>query len=101
MSTTKTTLISEEFEVYGKVQGVFFRKFTVQQGQKLGLRGWCMNTNRGTVSGVLEGDAEMVEAMKQWLQNVGSPQSKIERAEFRNQRVINAFTFKDFSVRHQ
>jgi hypothetical protein len=30
-------------------QGVFFRAYTVQQGQRLGLVGWCANTSRRTV----------------------------------------------------
>ena len=32
------------FEVFGKVQGVFFRKYTKQQAQALGVTGWCRNT---------------------------------------------------------
>ena len=31
-------------QVFGRVQGVFFRKFTQQQATSLGLRGWVKNT---------------------------------------------------------
>jgi acylphosphatase len=45
------------FEVFGKVQGVFFRAFTEKQAKSLGLVGWCANTSNGTVVGVIEGAA--------------------------------------------
>ena len=37
-------LVALEYEVFGKVQGVFFRKFTNEKAQSLGLRGWVKNT---------------------------------------------------------
>ena len=38
------TLVALEYEVFGRVQGVFFRKFTNEKAQSLGLRGWVKNT---------------------------------------------------------
>ncbi len=43
--------------------GVFFRKCTRDQGSKLGLKGWCRNTERGTVEGVIEGSPDQVKLM--------------------------------------
>nr|CAD7403455.1 unnamed protein product [Timema poppensis] len=60
---------SHSNNVYGKVQGVFFRKNTVLKGRELGLRGWCMNTSEGTVRGAMEGQVGKVAEMKYWLQN--------------------------------
>ncbi|KAK5647729.1 hypothetical protein RI129_002621 [Pyrocoelia pectoralis] len=97
MTTTK--LISVEFEVFGRVQGVFFRKFTQQEAKKLGLKGWCMNTVSGTVQGVMEGSNDKINEMKNWLQTVGSPSSKIEKAEFRNEKEILQPNFSNFSVK--
>ncbi|KAK7794922.1 hypothetical protein R5R35_005894 [Gryllus longicercus] len=93
-------IIHVEFEVYGKVQGVFFRKNTVDQASKLKLKGWCMNTPSGTVKGAMEGDAASIREMKHWLANVGSKMSRIDKAEFRNEKSISTFTFPNFSVRH-
>ncbi|XP_037799379.1 uncharacterized protein LOC119594390 isoform X1 [Penaeus monodon] len=56
-------LLALDFEVFGTVQGVFFRKYTHDQGVKLGLRGWCMNTYHGTVVGQLEGPRDKVALM--------------------------------------
>ncbi|KAJ3638238.1 hypothetical protein MTP99_001636 [Tenebrio molitor] len=98
MSTLK--LLSTEFEVYGRVQGVFFRKYTQQEATKLGLKGWCRNTSSGTVKGVMEGDANKIADMKRWLQTTGSPQSRIDKAEFLNEKEIKTFTFDSFKIKH-
>ena len=42
--------------MYGKVQGVFFRKFTAAEATKLKLVGWVMNTEKGTVKGQMQGN---------------------------------------------
>ena len=94
-------LIALDYEVFGRVQGVFFRKFTKGQATKLGLCGWVMNTDKGTVKGQLEGEKEKVEMMKTWLRNTGSPSSRIDRAVFSNETEIQQFTFQNFSVRSQ
>ena len=44
MASTGGGLIAVDFEVFGKVQGVFFRKFTNEKANSLGLRGWVKNT---------------------------------------------------------
>ncbi|XP_075975210.1 acylphosphatase-1-like [Anticarsia gemmatalis] len=88
-----------DFEVFGRVQGVFFRKYTKQEADRLGLRGWCKNTAEGTVLGHMQGPSEKVESMMQWLKTKGSPTSTIQKAEFRNQKEITEYTFQDFGIR--
>ncbi|CAG4974999.1 unnamed protein product [Parnassius apollo] len=90
---------SVDFEVFGRVQGVFFRKYTKQQADKLGLRGWCMNTSKGTVQGQIQGPSDNVESMMQWLRSTGSPSSQIEKAEFKNEKEVSEYSFNDFSIR--
>ena len=70
------------FEVFGKVQKVFFRKYTEIEAKRLGLTGWCENSATGTVRGELEGDRLAVEEMKRWLSKIGSPKSRIDRCVF-------------------
>ncbi|KAL5273277.1 ACYP1 family protein [Megaselia abdita] len=92
-------LYSCSFEVFGTVQGVFFRKYTQKQAVSLGIRGWCMNTYGGTVKGQLEGPNKEMEEMKHWLRNTGSPSSKIDKAEFTDLQEISKFSFDDFSIK--
>ncbi|XP_026141040.1 acylphosphatase-1 [Carassius auratus] len=91
-------LLSVDYEVFGRVQGVFFRKYTQSEGKRLGLVGWVQNTDVGTVRGQLQGPVSKVQQMQQWLQTSGSPQSRIAKAEFTNERPINKLDFKDFRV---
>jgi acylphosphatase len=70
------------FEVFGKVQRVFFRKFTAEKATTLGLRGWCKNEPHGTVVGEAVGAPEAIAQFQHWLRHEGSPQSQISDAKF-------------------
>jgi acylphosphatase len=76
------------FEVFGKVQGVFFRKFTERQAKALVLNGFVMNTPQGTVVGEVEGPMTRVTEMKRWLTSVGSPKCRIDRTDFGEEVVV-------------
>ena len=92
-------LVSVDYEIFGKVQGVFFRKYTQQEGKKLGLVGWVMNTEKGTVVGQVQGGEDVVKKMKDWLKKTGSPKSRIDRAEFKNEKQIDTLGYSGFEVR--
>eukprot|EP00208_Stichococcus_sp_RCC1054_P004621 CAMPEP_0206134986 /NCGR_PEP_ID=MMETSP1473-20131121/367_1 /ASSEMBLY_ACC=CAM_ASM_001109 /TAXON_ID=1461547 /ORGANISM="Stichococcus sp, Strain RCC1054" /LENGTH=96 /DNA_ID=CAMNT_0053526661 /DNA_START=218 /DNA_END=508 /DNA_ORIENTATION=- len=87
------------FEVFGKVQGVFFRASTVEEANRLGVVGWCRNTRNGTVEGEAQGVADQLESMKDWLQHTGSPASKIERVAFKTQRDLEKLEYTAFEQR--
>ncbi|XP_007425506.1 acylphosphatase-1 [Python bivittatus] len=91
-------LVSVDYEVFGKVQGVFFRKHTQAQGKKLGVVGWVQNTNYGTVQGQIQGPLVKVQQLQEWLQKTGSPKSHIDRAEFRNEKKIAHLEHSDFCI---
>ncbi|XP_066284288.1 acylphosphatase-2-like isoform X2 [Branchiostoma lanceolatum] len=91
-------LMSVEYEIHGNVQGVFFRAYTEEQASRLGLVGWVRNTRRGTVEGVVQGQRELVQQMKHWLEFTGSPMSWIERATFRNEKDISKLDFDRFKI---
>ncbi|KAF0303179.1 Acylphosphatase-1 [Amphibalanus amphitrite] len=99
-SATMSPLVSVEFEVFGRVQGVFFRKYTQRTARDLGLVGWCLNTRHDTVQGHVQGPADAVARMKRWLSEKGSPQSKIDRCEFHNEHNVAELAYKEFAVRH-
>ncbi|KAL0280719.1 UNVERIFIED_CONTAM: hypothetical protein PYX00_001936 [Menopon gallinae] len=92
-------MVLVDFEVFGKVQGVHFRKYTQEQGKNLGLKGWCMNTDRGTVIGRMEGSSDKILKMKNWLKHKGSPKSRIDKTEFTNEQVITKHTYSDFIIK--
>ncbi|KAM9013649.1 acylphosphatase-1 [Ara ararauna] len=91
-------LLSVDYEVSGKVQGVFFRKYTQGEAKRLGLVGWVQNSSRGTVQGQVQGPSARVRELQDWLRKTGSPQSRISRAEFRNEKKIEALEHDDFQI---
>lgn len=55
--------IARHVRVTGLVQGVFFRAWTRQQANELGISGWVRNAPDGSVEGHLEGDEPAVRRL--------------------------------------
>lgn len=87
-----------DYEIFGKVQRVFFRKYTEKKAKELGLHGWVMNTLDGTVKGTIEGTQTELGKMKDWLSTKGSPKSTIDKANFTDLRPITTYTYKSFVI---
>jgi len=51
--------------IKGKVQGVFYRNWTVENAKKLNLNGWVRNCRDGTVEAVFSGTSSAVDDMVQ------------------------------------
>ena len=49
--------------VTGRVQGVWFRAWTQERARALGLSGWVRNEPDGSVTALLSGPAQAVDAM--------------------------------------
>lgn len=93
-----TALAEMEFEVFGKVQRVFFRKYTKLEADRLQLRGWCENQESGTVKGVVQGPLGQIKIFLSWCQTKGSPNCSIEKCNS-SIRPITEYTFdEDFQI---
>jgi len=66
--------------ITGRVQGVFFRAYTRDAAQLIGVTGWVRNLPDGRVEAVLEGEADKVEKMIEWCRE-GSPMSRVDRVD--------------------
>tara|TARA_B100000315_G_scaffold89481_1_gene82210 strand:+ start:53 stop:334 length:282 start_codon:yes stop_codon:yes gene_type:complete len=55
--------------IQGRVQGVWYRGWTIQQAQRLNIRGWVRNRRDGAVEALFSGPAvevdEMISACRQ------------------------------------
>ena len=60
-------IITVEFLVQGRVQGVGFRYWTQGTAEKLGLTGWVRNCANGDVEGVAQGSASAVQRFSELL----------------------------------
>lgn len=56
-------LKSVHVRISGRVQGVWYRGWTVEQAQRLGLTGWVRNRADGSVEAVFQGTDAGVETM--------------------------------------
>lgn len=64
--------------IEGRVQGVWYRGWTVQQASRRGLDGWVRNRHDGSVEAVFSGDADQVEDMLRACHD-GPPASRVTR----------------------
>ncbi|KAK8943522.1 hypothetical protein KSP40_PGU007063 [Platanthera guangdongensis] len=64
-------------EIKGRVQGVFFRDWTVENARDLGLRGWVRNRRDGSVEAVFSGDPDAVRDMVERRCRSGPPYSSV------------------------
>ena len=62
--------------ITGRVQGVWFRGWTVRQATARGLRGWVRNRADGTVEALFIGEAASVAAMIEACHR-GPPAAKV------------------------
>ena len=66
-----------KIKVTGRVQGVWFRKYTQEAAQSFGVTGFVKNASDGSVVLEAEGSREELQQLLDWLWT-GSPMSKVE-----------------------
>ncbi|PWB81026.1 MAG: acylphosphatase [Candidatus Methylomirabilota bacterium] len=66
--------------ISGRVQGVCFRAYTVDEATAAGIAGWVRNTPDGRVEAVFEGDKSVVEAVIAWCHK-GPPAARVNGVE--------------------
>jgi acylphosphatase len=84
------------FKVRGRVQGVYFRASTVQRAQDLGLTGWVMNCDDGSVEGIAEGPRSRLEKLISWCWQ-GPAGAKVAKVDV--QWDIARNTFQGFLIK--
>ena len=66
--------------VEGRVQGVFFRHYTMETATAYNIKGWVRNLRDGRVEMVCEGSGEDIEKMIQWCRQ-GPPGSYVKKID--------------------
>ena len=76
------------FRVLGRVQGVFFRAWTQETAQGLGVSGTVRNRGDGSVEAHVVGDPRAVEAFERRLWK-GPPAARVDAVEvFESEAVL-------------
>ena len=68
-------------KVYGKVQGVWFRKYTLDSARDIGVVGMVKNLVDGTVLVNVSGKNENLRKFKKLLEN-GSTNSTVDKIDY-------------------
>jgi acylphosphatase len=87
---------ARHLSITGRVQGVFFRAWSREQADELGVKGWIRNRPDGHVEAHVEGEESAVEAMIERLRG-GPPAAQVEHVRTWDADVCD---FDDFEVRH-
>ena len=66
--------------VTGRVQGVWFRKYTADKANELGLYGFVKNLPDGSVYIEVSGPSRVVDELETWCWT-GSPLSSVQKVE--------------------
>ncbi|MBW1615323.1 MAG: acylphosphatase [Deltaproteobacteria bacterium] len=74
--------------VTGKVQGVYFRVYTKEEANRLGLTGTVKNLEDGGVEIIAEGKKEKLDKLIEWTKT-GSPNAKTENVSIKFYGAIN------------
>jgi acylphosphatase len=83
-----------KLKVHGKVQGVFYRKSTVEKAASFGLVGWVKNNEDGTVEILVQGPENMVVKMVEWCWD-GPKNAVVTKVD---QQEVGPGNYADFKV---
>jgi acylphosphatase len=87
---------SVKINVYGTVQGVFFRQFLKDKADEIGVRGIVRNLENGSVEAYIEGVDDKVKEIVSAIKK-GPPNSKIKDIKIQN---VSYQGFVGFKISH-
>lgn len=73
-------ILFQKIIVHDRVQGVYYRQSTFEKAVELGLKGFVMNLNDGTVLIEAEGTQSQLDQLAEWCY-IGSVMSKVRKIE--------------------
>jgi acylphosphatase len=76
---------TRKLRIHGEVQGVFYRAWSAEEAQALGLRGWVRNRSDGTVEMLVHGEEDAVRRFIERCRD-GPPAARVERIDVEDTR---------------
>ena len=73
-------MTARRFFIEGRVQGVFFREWTVSRAREIGVTGWVRNRSDGRVEVYAAGEPPQLDRFTEKLRE-GSPASQVDNLE--------------------
>jgi acylphosphatase len=72
--------VTRRLRIHGRVQGVFYRGWSMKTARTLGVRGWVRNRSDGSVEMLVQGEEELVQQMIARCRE-GPPAARVDRVE--------------------
>ena len=72
-----TAILARKVQIYGRVQGVFFRQWAVNQARELGVNGWIRNRPDGSVEAHVAGGTSAVMQLVDRMRD-GPPSARVD-----------------------
>jgi acylphosphatase len=82
-----------KISVIGRVQGVWFRKYTREAALSRGIKGFVENSEDGSVYLEAEGSSDDMDQFLEWLHR-GSPMSRVEKVIRKEGQLVGFATFE-------
>ena len=79
-------------QIYGQVQGIFFRASAKEQADKLGIVGFAQNQPDGSVYIEVEGEENKLDAFLKWCHN-GPSLAQVEKVVVTEGKLKNFLQF--------
>lgn len=76
--------------IWGRVQGVNFRYYTLREAKRLEIVGWVRNERDGSVRVVAEGEEGQLYRFLEFLHN-GPPMARVDRVDSDWSEATNQF----------
>ena len=73
----RVAVIACKLRLFGRVQGVFFRQWTLDQARALGVAGWVRNRSDGSLEAHLEGEQDAVAQLTERMRR-GPSQARVD-----------------------
>jgi acylphosphatase len=89
-------MIARRVRVTGRVQGVFFRAWTRNEAEALGVGGWVRNCSDGSVEAHVEGEPDAVDRLIASIR-AGPPGTRVDQVAV---DAVESAGLSSFEVRH-
>jgi acylphosphatase len=91
----KNNILQIKADIYGRVQGVFFRASTKDTADRLGVTGWVKNMADGSVQALFQARADIMDKMLEWC-NKGPANARVDKVV--TQKIQDPSDFTDFKI---
>jgi acylphosphatase len=90
-------MVQYEIKVTGRVQGVWFRKFTEEKAKEIGIKGWVKNLPDGNVLVVARAEKPDLDTFVDYLRT-GPPMARVDKIFTSEINVLS--DFDNFSIKY-